>query len=320
MNLGGVDVERLIAQVAEELASRVERGQPGGLPAGGPAGAPPWCGLCTEVGRCATVCGTRVGDIVAAGACRVEGAPGMGPVPDDISGMIDHTLLKAEATRDQVRTLCAEAAKFQFASVCVNPFWVPFCAGLLAGHGVPVCTVVGFPLGASPSSVKAAEAAQAVRDGAGEVDMVLNVGAMKSGMTDVVEADVRAVRAACPAGVVLKVIFETCYLTDREIIAACEISQRAGADFVKTSTGFGSGGATAGHIALMRRVVGPAMGVKASGGIRDAATAEMMVAAGATRIGASASVKIVDKMPDLGGGGAAAKASGTPSSGGGGLY
>ena len=296
----GVDLEKLVGQVADELARRVESG--GAMrPLTGEAGAAPWCGLCEKVGTWANTWPDRVEGIVAAGANRVEGHPGMGQVDTLVAGLIDHTLLKPDATRNQVRTLCAEAAKFGFASVCVNPFWVPYCAGLLNGQNVPVCTVVGFPLGASSSATKAQATAEAVAAGAGEIDMVLNVGAMKSGMTDVVESDIRAVRDATGANVVLKVILETCYLDDREKISACEIAKAAGADFVKTSTGFGSGGATAPDIALMRRVVGPAMGVKASGGIRDRDTADVMVRMGATRIGASASVKIVDRLPILAG-------------------
>lgn len=296
----GRDLEDLVAQVADELARRVESGG-AARPLTGEIGAGPWCGLCDKVGTCANTCPERVDGIVAAGATRVEGRPGLGQVDSQTAGLIDHTLLKPDATRDQVRTLCAEAAKFQFASVCVNPFWVPYCVGLLADQNVPVCTVVGFPLGASSSATKAQAAAEAVAAGAGEIDMVLNVGALKSGMADVVASDIRAVREAIGANVVLKVILETCYLDDREKISACEIAKAAGANFVKTSTGFGSGGATAPDIALMRRVVGPAMGVKASGGIRDRDTADVMVRMGATRIGASASVKIVDRLPSLDG-------------------
>jgi deoxyribose-phosphate aldolase len=182
----------------------------------------------------------------------------------------------------------------RFASVCINPCWVRRCAEVLAGSGVLVCTVVGFPLGASAPEVKAYEARRAIEDGACEVDMVQNVGALKSGDDALVQRDIAAVAAVChDLGARLKVILETCFLSDDEIVRAARIAQRAGADFVKTSTGFASGGATAEHVALMRRTVGPTMGVKASGGVRDSRTAARMIAAGATRIGASASVAIV---------------------------
>ncbi len=212
----------------------------------------------------------------------------------DMAGKIDHTLLKPQATEDQIRQLCAEAHQFNFATVCVNPAWVPLCAQLLRGSPVGVCTVIGFPLGATLSDVKAFEAQRCVALGATEVDMVINIGALKSQQYDVVRDDIAAVvNAAHTLSGKVKVIIETAYLTDEEKVKACELSKAAGADFVKTSTGFGPSGATAEDIALMRRVVGPEMGVKAAGGIRTAADVKTMLAAGATRIGASASVQII---------------------------
>jgi deoxyribose-phosphate aldolase len=207
--------------------------------------------------------------------------------------MIDHTILKPAATRDEIEKLCEEARRFRFASVCINPTYVPLCAQMLRMTNVKVCTVVGFPLGANRSEVKAFETECAISDGAQEVDMVINVGALKSKDTDLVERDIRAVVEACRGIVVSKVIIEAALLTDEEKVTACQLAKAAGADFVKTSTGFGPGGATAHDVALMRAVVGAEMGVKAAGGIRDAETAREMIAAGASRIGASASVKIV---------------------------
>ncbi|MBI5475481.1 MAG: deoxyribose-phosphate aldolase [Ignavibacteriales bacterium] len=211
-----------------------------------------------------------------------------------LAGMIDHTLLKPEATKEQVVQLCSEAKKYSFASVCINPGFVPLCANLLRDTPVKVCTVVGFPLGATSSASKAFETDQALKDGAREIDMVINIGMLKSGDYNYVENDIfGVVLAARRYGALVKVILETGLLTDEEKIKACMICKRAGADFVKTSTGFAKGGATAGDIALMRKVVGSAMGVKASGGVRTREEALAMVASGADRIGASASVKIV---------------------------
>lgn len=212
--------------------------------------------------------------------------------PWDLAPLIDHTLLKAEATGAQVETICAEALRFGFASVCVNPIWVPVAAASLRGSAVRVCTVVGFPLGAAATRSKAFEAETALRDGAHEVDMVLALGPVKSGQWDRVAADFQALRAAVPAPATLKVILETCLLTDEEKIRACELAREAELDFVKTSTGFSSGGATEADVALMRRTVGTAMGVKASGGIRTYEAALAMVLAGATRLGLSASVAV----------------------------
>ena len=210
-----------------------------------------------------------------------------------IAKCIDHTVLKPQTTEAAVRKLCAEAAQYGFASVCVNPCWVALCADLLKYSEVDVCTVIGFPLGANTSAVKAFEAAEAIRQGATEVDMVLNVGALKDGNADLVRADIAAVVEAARGKALVKVILETCLLTDEEKRIACRLAKEAGADYVKTSTGFSTGGATEADIALMRAEVGPEMGVKASGGIRDYATAQAMIRAGASRIGASAGVQIV---------------------------
>lgn len=211
-----------------------------------------------------------------------------------IASYIDHTLLKQDATGQQIDQLCAEAAQYHFASVCVNPYYVSRCVKNLKGTDVKVCTVVGFPLGATTTETKVFETLQAIASGATEIDMVINVCALKSGHIKGVEQDIQALVAACEGQAILKVIIETCLLTDEEKVLACQIAKRAGADFVKTSTGFSTGGATVEDIALMRETVGPDMGVKASGGIRDYAKAKAMVEAGATRIGASAGIAIVE--------------------------
>lgn len=214
----------------------------------------------------------------------------------DIASLIDHTLLKPEATPEQIAQLCSEAREYRFAAVCVNPVYVKLAWDLLKGSPVKVCSVVGFPLGATMPEAKAFEARQAIRDGASEIDMVIHIGALKAGDDDLVERDIATVVEACHAGgAICKVILETCYLTDDEKIRGCILAKRAGADFVKTSTGFGPGGATPEDVALMRRTVGPEMGVKAAGGIRTLETLQRMVAAGANRIGASASVKIMQE-------------------------
>lgn len=218
------------------------------------------------------------------------------PNPDfnrELAAMIDHTLLKPEATAEQITKLCQEAMEYGFKSVCLNPFWVPLAAMLLKDSPVKVCTVIGFPLGAITSEAKADEAKEAIRNGAAEVDMVLNVGALKSGQHDVVLNDIKAVVRAVKRKTVVKVILETGLLTEAEKVQACELAKEAGADFVKTSTGFGPGGATVEDITLMRKTVGDKMGVKASGGIRDYKTAMAMVKAGANRIGTSAGIAIV---------------------------
>ena len=210
----------------------------------------------------------------------------------DLAAMIDHTQLKAFATREQIKVLCHEAAENHFASVCVNPCHVSYAAELLQGTGVKVCTVIGFPLGANTSAVKGFEAQKAVADGADECDMVINIGALKDGNIDLVESDIREVVKAA-GGKLVKVIIETCYLTDEEKVLACQAAARAGADFVKTSTGFGTGGATPHDVALMRKSIPDTMKVKAAGGIHNYAEAAAAVEAGASRIGASAGISII---------------------------
>ena len=214
---------------------------------------------------------------------------------EELASYIDHTLLKPEASREQIRAVCNEAKQYHFASVCVNPCWIPFIAEELKGSGVSVCCVIGFPLGASLSSVKAFEAREAVAAGAQEIDMVINIGAVKSGDWELVREDIAAVNAA-KGTAKLKVIIETCLLTDEEKVRVCQIAKEVGADFVKTSTGFSTGGATVHDVELMRRTVGPEMGVKASGGIRTLADALAMIEAGASRLGASAGVKIIEAL------------------------
>lgn len=250
----------------------------------------------------------QIQQAVAAAHAALEAfvPPPDAPAPATPSGAalapyIDHTLLKATATEAQIRELCAQALRHGFASVCVNPGWVPLCAELLSGSAVEVCTVVGFPLGATDSDTKAFETRQAVLNGATEIDMVLAVGRAKGGDWDGVWIDLRAVVGAAGA-VPVKVILETCELTDEEKAIASELSIRAGAAFVKTSTGFASGGATPHDVALMKHVAGDRARVKASGGIRDAATARRMIALGATRLGASASVAIVEELAATDGG------------------
>jgi deoxyribose-phosphate aldolase len=240
-------------------------------------------------------CPDRLQGVLDAGASRV-GVYASGGAPSGIASLIDHTLLKPDATRQNIEDLCREAAQFKFATVCVNPTWVALCARLLAGSGVGVCSVVGFPLGATTADVKGYETQRAIFDGAREIDMVINVGALKSGDLRLVERDIEAVTIPCRScGALSKVIIEAALLTDDEKVTACTLAKAAGADYVKTSTGFGPGGATAADVALMRRVVGAEMGVKAAGGVRDLDALNAMVAAGATRVGASAGVKIVQE-------------------------
>jgi deoxyribose-phosphate aldolase len=216
---------------------------------------------------------------------------------DLVASMIDHTLLKPAGTEHQVRQLCLEALDYGFASVCVNPVWVPLCASILAGSRVKVCTVIGFPLGATLPAVKAFETERVIALGAQEVDMVINIGALKAGQYRVVQDDIAAVvRAAQPSRALVKVIIEAAFLTDEEKVQACRLAQSAGADYVKTSTGFGPSGATVADVALMRQTVGPDTGVKAAGGIRTAEDALAMIESGASRIGASAGVKIVGDL------------------------
>jgi len=243
---------------------------------------------------CAVHSSEKVRAIVANGASRVTFSGRAAEVPADLHKYIDHTLLKPEATQADVDRICDEAVEFQFASVMINPSWVKHAAQRLKGSGVAVGTVVGFPLGAHTPEVKAMEARQALRDGATEVDMVINIGALKSGDYDLVQKDIaRVADAARETGALTKVILETALLTDEEKVIAARLARAAKADFVKTSTGFSSAGATVFDVALMREAVGPDMGVKASGGIRTQEDMEDMIAAGATRIGASAGVSIM---------------------------
>ena len=283
-----MDSAEIARIVTREVLARL-----GGVEASGRGASCTLAEICSACGQCASVRESSVRRIIRNGASRISASAGVGKVSGDIAGLIDHTLLKADATVPQVEALCKEAVTYGFCSVCINPWFVPLCAKLLRRSGVKVCTVIGFPLGATNSATKAFEARSAIGDGAQEVDMVINVGALKSGELDYVEEDIRGVVRAARPTTVVKVILETCLLTDEEKVTACRLSKRAGADFVKTSTGFGGGGATAEDVALMRRTVGAEMGVKASGGVRSLEDAEKMVKAGATRIGASASVKIV---------------------------
>jgi deoxyribose-phosphate aldolase len=273
------ELQRLIDIIVQEVASAT-------------APASSRCSCHSVLADC---CPDRLRGVLDAGATRV-GLHAVGGAPAGVASMIDHTLLKPEATRAQIEELCREAAQFKFATVCVNPTWVAACARLLAGSGVGVCSVVGFPLGATTGDVKGYETRRAIYDGAREIDMVINVGALKSGDLRTVERDIEAVVLPCrESGALSKVIIEAALLTDEEKITACTVAKAAGADYVKTSTGFGPGGATAHDVALMRRVVGSDMGVKAAGGVRDLEGLQAMVAAGATRVGASAGVKIVQQ-------------------------
>jgi deoxyribose-phosphate aldolase len=274
-----VDLARLVAMMAQEVIAQTGAMSPARR-----------CGCHAVIEDC---CPGRMQPIVDAGATRL-GVNASGGAPNGVAGFIDHTLLKPDATRAEIETVCREAAEFHFATVCVNPVWVTLCATLLRNTGVGVCSVVGFPLGATTPDVKAYEARRAIFDGAREVDMVINVGALKSGDVRLVERDIDAVTSVCRStGATSKVIIEAALLNDDEKTIACTLAKAAGADYVKTSTGFGPGGATVADVALMRRVVGPDMGVKAAGGVRDLAALQAMVAAGATRVGASAGVKIV---------------------------
>jgi deoxyribose-phosphate aldolase len=246
---------------------------------------------------CLSKCADRVAMVARAGADRIGLDAATPPTSDAIARLIDHTVLKPQATEADIVRACREALEYGFASVCVNPYYVPLVADMVRGSKVLTCTVVGFPLGANMPETKSAETARAVADGAQEIDMVINVGALKSARYDWVRHDAeQVVAAAHRGGAIVKVILETALLTDEEKIIACEICRDAGAAFVKTSTGFGPGGATTDDVALMRRVVGMRMGVKASGGIGSRKDAAAMIAAGATRIGASAGVRITREL------------------------
>jgi deoxyribose-phosphate aldolase len=239
-------------------------------------------------------------DVPDAGSDRISRGPTVVEFGADVAGLIDHTLLKPDASRDDIRQLCQEAAHFGFASVCINPSYVSLAAELLRGTKVKVCTVIGFPLGATLSQVKIYEAEEAIKLGAQEIDMVINIGALKSGQDDMVQSDIRGVvEASHRGGAICKVILETALLSGEEKVRASLASKNAGADFVKTSTGFSTAGATAEDVALMRAVVGSEMGVKAAGGVRNLDDLKKMVCAGATRIGASAGVKIMEQATGI---------------------
>src|SRR5919205_1818430 len=279
------DYEALIEQITDAIVSR--------LNGDGSAEQAAMCGCTSE---CFHRCPERMHRIIDAGAARIGLVLGQAASARDWASLIDHTLLKPEATDEDIRKLCEEAARYHFASVCVNPTWVRAAACNLRGSGVPVCTVIGFPLGATLPDVKAYEARRALLDGARELDTVLNVGALKSGDDCLVEHDIRSVvEVAHEYDAICKVIIETALLTDDEKVRACVAARNAGADFVKTSTGFSKGGATVADVALMRRTVGSELGVKASGGVKGLDDARRMVEAGATRIGASVGVKIAQE-------------------------
>jgi deoxyribose-phosphate aldolase len=267
-------LDRLVAEIGEEIIARYNAGKP----------------AVTNVAPQA-----NHDQIFAAGACRVSACELLAGIDSTLASQIDHTLLRADATAADIRKICCEARKYGFASVCVNPYWVPLAAAELSGSPVKVCTVIGFPLGANATSTKVAETENAVKQGATEIDMVINVGELKGGNYDAVRQDIEAVAAAAhQGGAILKVILETALLDDNQKVVASSLAKVAGAEFVKTSTGFSTGGATVHDVALMRQVVGEEMGVKASGGIRTLEDLKTMAAAGATRIGASASVKIME--------------------------
>ena len=278
------DFEQLVEQITDVIYARLN---------GDHADQAKMCGCTSE---CFHRCPERMHRVVDAGAARIGLVLGQTGSARDWASLIDHTLLKPDASQTEIKHLCEEAAHYHFASVCVNPTWVRACACHLQGTGVPVCTVIGFPLGATLPDVKAYEARRAIMDGAREVDMVINVGALKSGDDCLVEHDIRSVvEVAHEYDVTCKVIIETALLSDDEKVRACQAAKNAGADFVKTSTGFSKGGATVADIALMRRTVGSELGVKASGGVKSMADARAMVEAGATRIGASVGVKIAQE-------------------------
>ncbi len=282
-----MDREELVARVTREVIRRV------GATDATDADPTGTCDPCTACGLCVEKRPEDVESIIASGADRISAGAGLVGVGRELARLIDHTLLKPTATRDEITVLCDEAKRYGFASVCIQPCYVSLAAQLLRLTNVKVCTVAGFPLGANRPETKSFETERAVADGAHEIDMVTNVGALKSRDDDLVERDIRAVVEACRGIVVSKVIIEAALLTDEEKVRICQIAKAAGADFVKTSTGFGPGGATPHDVRLMRATVGEDMGVKAAGGIRDLETAREMVEAGASRIGASASVKIV---------------------------
>jgi deoxyribose-phosphate aldolase len=286
-------IEDLVSQITDVILSRL-----------GTAGPAADCALYHD--ECFVKCPDRMHSILSAGNVRLGLSGAESEAARQVASFIDHTLLKPEAARGEILKVAEEAASYGFASVCINPTWVREAACALRGTGVKVCTVIGFPLGANTPDVKAYEARRAIFDGARELDMVINIGALKSGESDLVLRDIAGVvGAASEAGCLTKVIIETALLTDDEKVRACLLARQAGADFVKTSTGFSKAGATAADIALMRRTVGGEMGVKAAGGVRDLKQAQEMIRAGATRIGASVGVKIVQEAAGAGANGAA---------------
>lgn len=281
-------LEQLIEQITDAIIARLN------------GDASDQAGLCGCTSECFNRCPERMHRIVDAGAARISLVLGETGSATDWASLIDHTLLKPEATDEDIKRLCEEAARYRFASVCVNPTWVKVAACNLRGTHIPVCTVIGFPLGATLPDVKAYEARRAIFDGAREVDMVINVGALKSGDDCLVEYDIQSVvQVAHEQNVTCKVIIETALLTDEEKVRACLAAKNAGADFVKTSTGFSKGGATVADVALMRRTVGTELGVKASGGVKGLEDARKMVEAGATRIGASVGVRIAQEAAGI---------------------
>jgi deoxyribose-phosphate aldolase len=287
--LTNVSIDQLVTIISQEVIRALsERTGPGQT-------VVPTLDTCEDcLGHCAQKCPDKIMAAIKAGAERFSANLGISGVKPEVAYLIDHTLLKPEATVSEIAQLCHEAILYNFASVCVNPTHVKLAAQLLQNSEVRVCSVVGFPLGATPTEVKVFETQQALKDGAKEIDMVINIGALKGGDEALVEQDIaEVVAAAHRGGAIVKVIIEAALLTDDEKVCACQLAKKAGADFVKTSTGFSRSGATIEDVALMRRTVGPGMGVKAAGGIRSLADAENMLMAGASRLGASAGVKIV---------------------------
>jgi deoxyribose-phosphate aldolase len=278
-----LNLEALVSEITDVILSRLRGGE-----------AASECALHHD--ECFVKCPDRMQSLIASGGVRFGLSGEESAAAREVARYIDHTLLKPDATRDEILKLCEEGVRYGFASVCINPTWVREAACALRGSGVKVCTVIGFPLGAGTTDTKAYEARRAIFDGATELDMVINIGALKSGDHDLVSDDIRrVVEVAHEVGYICKVIIETALLTDDEKVNACLLAKHSGADFVKTSTGFSKGGATVADIALMRRAVGGEMGVKASGGVRDLQQAQEMIRAGATRIGASVGVKIVQE-------------------------
>jgi deoxyribose-phosphate aldolase len=281
-----LSLEHLVRVVSEEIYRSLSHGAPVRADT-----SCPWCAQ-----ACGGNCSAEVSRMVEVGANRVSALAPDASIDRSIASLIDHTLLKADAAYEDIRKICDEAKRYGFASVCINPSMVSLASRILANSPVRVCTVVGFPLGATLGEAKAFEAEASIVNGAHEIDMVLNIGALKSKDLVTVGQDIQLVVQVCHArDAICKVIIETAYLTDEEKISACSVAKAGGADFVKTSTGFGPGGASAKDVALMRSVVGNDVGVKASGGIRDWKVLQEMVQSGATRIGASASVKILQE-------------------------